>query len=581
MEYLIKFSAVLGLFYVLYKLFLEKETFFNAIRGFLLLGILSALVIPLISVTEYVYVEGVFVGQNSNAAISSTPSTSLLDFNLSTVLLFGYTLGVVFFGVRFLLQLGSLVKFILSYPKKRQNGFVYIEADDTVRPYSFFHFIVFPKKGFNQQELKQIIAHEKVHALHFHSIDMLLSQLLIIFNWFNPLAWLYHREIQKNLEFIADQVAQVDHKTKQAYQYLLLKTIASHHSLTLTSNFYNSLIKKRINMLHKNKSGKLMYFKLLLVIPLLIAFVFTFNTKVIAQQKKVETVEITTELEVQIITKDFQKSDLEALQNKLMKKGITFDYKKLKYNDQNEITGIRITVSNKQNNKTQIEQSGTTPIKPISIKFDDNGALAVGNIEGMEEQNVFVTASGSGNETRVFINDKGKAHESTGKNMVWVSEDGVTTKVKVVDGETVTVEKSGDTDENVWVTKSWGDSGADVWVSESGDSTKLKTIKIIEIDEASDGAETVFLKKVVVDEDGENVTVRISGVDDENEEEFGFVSKNEKPLFIVDGVEKPDMEMDDISPDDIEKVEVFKGDKATEKYGDKAKDGVVLITTKK
>ena len=147
-------------------------------------------------------------------------------------------------------------------------------------------------------------------------------------------------------------------------------------------------------MLHQNKSNKTMYFKFMLIIPILVMFVFTFNTKVIAQQKKVETIEINTDLDIEVITKDFQKSDLDALKAKLLKKGITLQYKKLKYNDNNEIVGIQITVSNKQNNKTQIQQSGSAPIKPISIKYDDKGALAVGNLEGMEEHNVFISSGG-------------------------------------------------------------------------------------------------------------------------------------------------------------------------------------------
>ncbi len=148
------------------------------------------------------------------------------------------------------------------------------------------------ENGFSKQELDQIIEHEKVHASQFHSLDILLSQLLIIFNWFNPLAWLYHREIQKNLEFIADQGAQQDLNTKESYQYLLLKTVTPNYSLALTSNFYNSLIKKRINMLHKNKSDNMMYFKFMFIIPALIIFVFTFNTKIIAQQKTFELVSL-------------------------------------------------------------------------------------------------------------------------------------------------------------------------------------------------------------------------------------------------------------------------------------------------
>jgi len=254
MEYFLKFSAILGLFFIFYKLFLEKETFFNSIRIYFIVGIISALALPFIIVPEYVTVEGIFVEQTISAVSESNNSDSLYNFSLTSLLIGIYVFGVIFLSIRFLIQLGSLIRFIVKYPKRKKNGYVFIEASASTSPFSFFNFIIYPKDEFDQYELEQILAHEKVHAAQHHSIDILLSQLLIIFNWFNPLAWLYHREIQKNLEFIADQVAQKDQKAKTSYQYLLLKTSTPNYSLALTSNFYNSLIKKRINMLHQNKS---------------------------------------------------------------------------------------------------------------------------------------------------------------------------------------------------------------------------------------------------------------------------------------------------------------------------------------
>ena len=451
MEYFIKFSAILGLFFLFYKLFLEKETFFQSIRVYFILGIITAIALPFVIIPEYVTVEGVFVEQIVGTISETDNADNKFSLSLTSILLGVYSLGILFFGMRFLIQLGSLIRFIIQYPKKKQNGYVFIEADASTSPFSFFNYIIYPKNGFNRQELEQIIEHEKVHASQHHSIDILLSQLLIIFNWFNPLAWLYHIEIQKNLEFIADQGAQQGLKTKSSYQYLLLKTMTPNYSLALTSNFYNSLIKKRINMLHKNKSGNMMYFKFMFIIPVLIIFVFTFNTKVIAQQKTVEKIEINKDLEMEVITKEFQKSDLEKLKASLMKKGISMQYKKLKYNDNNEITGIHLTLENKQGNKTQIHQTGTDPIKPISIKFNNEGDLAVGNMESMDDHNIFFTSDGDKIHKKVIVTSGSGNPTSDVNNYVFVSEDGDETHVKVVKGEKVTEEIHGPHSENVWI----------------------------------------------------------------------------------------------------------------------------------
>lgn len=54
-----------------------------------------------------------------------------------------------------------------------------------------------------------------------------------------------------------------------------------------------------------------------------------------------------------------------------------------------------------------------------------------------------------------------------------------------------------------------------------------------------------------------------------------------RPLYILDDVEMPGSDLGAIKPEDIETVEVLKDQKATEKYGEKGKNGVVIITTKK
>ena len=568
MEYFFKFSAIIALFYVFYKLFLERETFFHYIRGYFLIGIILAFTLPLVIIPEYIYIDPVFTSQVSQTAIDSQIQT-VKSFDPMTILFSLYGLGVLFFALRFILQLSSLTRFIFQLPKKRKGSFVYITTNKVNTPFSFFHYIIYPKKGYNKDELNQILDHEKVHAKEFHSIDILLTQLMIVFNWFNPIAWLYYKEIQKNLEFIADQGAQTENTAKDAYQYLLLKTVSPNYSMALTSNFYNSLIKKRINMLHKNKSTKMMYAKFVFIIPILIAFVMTFNTKVIAQEKKMDKHEYNIELNVEVITKDFSKTDLETLKASLLKKGITLSYKKLKYNDSNEIISIAIAVENKQGNKTQLQQAGTDAIKPISIKFDSEGALAVGNFENTKQHNMFIHKDGKNVHKTVIVDTDGNVASEDVSSFVFVSDDGATTHIRTVNGQTVTEEIH-------------GDHGTNVWVSDNGDTTKIKHVKVIEIDGDHDGEKTVFVKKIHKDHDEVKVTVDVIGDESNGGENMVFISDDgEEPLIIVDGKEMKDGSIEDIAPDTIESINVFKGDKAVEKYGEKGKDGVIIIKTKK
>ena len=102
MEYFIKFSAILGLFFLFYKLFLEKETFFNCIRAYFIIGILTALALPFVVIPEYVTVEGIYVEQAISAMTEASNSNSSGNFSLKSILFAIYALGVLFFGSRFI-----------------------------------------------------------------------------------------------------------------------------------------------------------------------------------------------------------------------------------------------------------------------------------------------------------------------------------------------------------------------------------------------------------------------------------------------------------------------------------------------
>lgn len=58
-------------------------------------------------------------------------------------------------------------------------------------------------------------------------------------------------------------------------------------------------------------------------------------------------------------------------------------------------------------------------------------------------------------------------------------------------------------------------------------------------------------------------------------------STKASPLILIDGKEASSRGMKDLNPDDIDKMLVLKNDAAVKKYGDKAKQGVIMITLKK
>lgn len=565
MEYLWKSAAIIGMFYAVYKLFLEKETFFQGIRIYFIAGILLASSLPLLTITRYVEVEALWVPVNSAPAVENT--TTLTDTGNYLYWLAGiYFAGLLFFAFRFLFQLGSLLWFLYRQPGKSEGKYIMMPTSKDLSPFSFFRYIVYPVKGFKPSELKQILLHEQTHADQYHSLDILLGQLLLICNWFNPLAWLYQKEMQKNLEFIADARAEVSVPQRSQYQYLLLKTVSTGHRLSLTSNFYNSLIKKRILMLQKNKSNNRMYLKFTLIVPALIAFLFTFNSKVVAQVKEEKKVVVKKELRVEVITKDAQKSDLDALTASWAKEGVTLSYKKLKYNDQKEIVGIDLAVSSDKGSKANLSLSGSEPIQPISIKYDKNsGSLALGNVqsmawdvklhEGHGTKKKLIVTSGDENNVILFKGDSASA---------WHADD-----------ENVFIVKADNAGELNWTTEE------DVLIEVAGDSTMIeKKIKVIKLKDGAE-AEEIMIKKMKEGDGEMKVIVKTLEGGKQGDHKMMFLKEEDASLILIDGKESTQEELNKISPEKIESVNVWKGEKAIEKYGDKARDGVIEIKTKK
>ena len=540
MDYLLKASAILAIFYLFYKVVLHKETFFQSNRFFLLGGIITSLILPLIVIP--VYVEQVITPIQNYAftqasGIVPVPKT----INWAQIIGVGYLAGIIFFGSKFLLSLFSLTKLFINNRSEKIGDYYFIKSDSSDSPFSFFNYIVYNPNTFEQKELQQILIHEKVHAYQWHSFDVLFSQLATIVFWFNPISWLYKKELQQNLEFIADSVSQEKSTCQKSYQHLLLKTSIVPSQFALTNNFYNSLIKKRIIMLHKNRSKNTNQLKFVFILPLLMAFIFTFNTKTIAQNvvKKVTTKdnnrglileEIDENMQMVIITKitkDSKQSDLDNIKKSFSKEGVTVKFKGIKRNSSDEITAIKIDVNSKQSN-ANFNTSSDQPIKPIKISFDEKGDhISIGNGEIhhgrgdlhfiSKDGNHTIQSSGKGNQNYVFISDDGKHKKH---QLIEIKTDGNGDKYEVIDIK--------------------------------GDDSKHDGHQIIEI--KTDGSSD----HIVLISDDENAT-----------------------LFYIDGKEVSKDDFEGLDPNTIKNVEVLKGDKAEEKYGNNAKGGVILVTTKK
>ena len=376
--YFLKVNGLLIGFYLVYFLFLKKETFFNWSRWYFLLGIVLSLFVPLLTYTKIIW-------------ITPTPMPELPDFipfqqtEIPVIIeesIDWYTIGLLFYGLiililvgKMLVELTKLLVFLVKNKKTKVGSYFLIEQA-TGQPFSFFNYVVFQKKNYTEAEIEAILQHEEVHVKQKHSVDVLLSQLFCCVFWVNPVCWWYKKAMQQNLEYIADAqtVAQTD---SFIYQNLIVKATCSGSQLALTNPFYQSLIKKRILMINTTPSNKRSLWKYAIVLPLLTAFFLMFQIETVAQVRGNSNSEEKRPIEVEVIAvgfvtnKNTTDAEMKSDTKQLKTQGIDYKFSKVKRNKNGEIIALKIEFNDGKGNKDVKEIKGDNPIEPIYFSAEE------------------------------------------------------------------------------------------------------------------------------------------------------------------------------------------------------------------
>ena len=563
--YLLKASGILAIFYLAYQLFLRRETFFSVNRHFLMAGILTALLLPFVSITNYVEIAAAPINFVAKETAMVKANGVVQELNWIDLLFGIYIMGLLIFTTKFIVQIISLLKLVKINKVDKQGKFYHVETDKNIAPFSFFNHIFYNPSLYSESELSAIIKHEKAHSSQWHSIDVLLSHLITICTWMNPFSWLYQTNIKQNLEFLADERATKEVPSIKKYQYTLLKVSGNQFCTPIVNNFYNSLIKKRIVMLNKSKSNKRNILKIALILPALAVFLVSFNTKDVyipidSEFNAFSNYEQTSKVIEITIDKNTTDKELSEIKKDLAKKGVDFSYTVV-HNPKNEITDISIDFSTKGDNGKKMRSSsnynnGDDPIDPIHIIYDEKtNSISMGNaglMEIHEDKDVHFDIHEDSDKTIwVHADSDGDEH----KTIEIIKDDGKET-IKV-NGKEV--------------------SRKELIIIKEEDGMPKKHIKIKK--SHGDKEENVFIMKMSDDEMDIDIIA-----EEEGEKEKMFIIKSDsddKPMFIIDEIESTEKEMKYLNPSDIESINVLKGEMAQTKYGKKGKNGVVEITTKK
>lgn len=527
--YLLKASGIIVIFYCSYYLFLQKETFFQANRWFLLSGLFFALGLPLFIIPVYVETVAFDISDYPQLPIETiiniAPQTSVeQSVDIEQFLYWLYGLGVVFCTTKLFINLISLGCVFKSAQLQKTGQFIMYKTDKDIAPFSFFDRIIFNPNQFNKEDLEHIINHEKVHSRQLHSADIMIAHLVCIIFWFNPIVWFYKTTIQQNLEFIADSKTQELCTSSKSYQKLLLRTSVKQKQLAMTNTFFTSLIKKRIIIMHQSKSKNINRIKLFSTIPILVVFMMSFSTETVfvesvakAEKPRLNSIQERDSLKV-IFNKDMSDADLEKMKVKLSEVGVTFKYKRLKRNSTGEIIAIITEFSSKDNSGTY-NISSSDPIEPFYFELTKN-EFTVGKIKHKDKNSLVVS--------RISSTQSSKTKQRTVKN-------GNKETDTTIIGEPI--------------------------VFKEIDTSSFNFRRSISNSMSKDGS------GISIDaSEHDNSTIR-----------FPY---NHKPYIIVDGEEAALDVLHILNPSTIESMEVIKGKNAVGIYGNKAKDGAIIVNTK-
>ena len=302
--YLLKVNAGIALFYAFYKLFCQRDTFFLW-RRFALLSFLGiSFLYPLFDIQDWVMEQPAIyeladyytVLMNTEEVTAAAPVVYEAPQrpNLLTLCTYLYYIGVLVMSLRFIIQLVSICRIRWKGQVVYLNGQRIISLPSEFNPFSFFGWIFLYLPQLEEDSREEILMHEQTHARQWHSVDVIVSEIVNIFCWFNPFSWLLKGEIRLNLEYLADNKVTETMENSKQYQYHLLGLAHTHSKTGLYNNFNVSQIKNRIIMMNKKRTRTAGRIKYALFAPLAAALLIASNiscTSTENQEAKTEAIE--------------------------------------------------------------------------------------------------------------------------------------------------------------------------------------------------------------------------------------------------------------------------------------------------
>ena len=288
--YILKSAICLTVFYLFYRLLLNRETCWRFNR-FLLLSLLAfSFVLPLIQIhttnpaqvnTALVYAEDWLIDEVEEQPVVDAVAPTTQSFTWRQAVVVIYIIGVLgvltlnlvsLWQMRGLLRRGKRAPMPNGFPQKDVQ---LVLLPGNLSPFSWMHYIFISEDDYNHQP-REIMIHECAHLAHRHSWDLLFCELCLCLQWFNPAAWLAKQDLMTLHEYEADDAVLTAGVNAQQYQMMLIRKAVGTRLVTIANSLNQSNLQRRIVMMLKPKSGKWTVLRSLFVLPLVVLAIAAF-----------------------------------------------------------------------------------------------------------------------------------------------------------------------------------------------------------------------------------------------------------------------------------------------------------------
>ena len=543
--YILKSSVCLAAFYLFYRLLLSRETFHRFNRIALLGVIILSVAIPFIRIMtdEPVAIQRPL--QNLEYLLQMAQMQTEIQVQTSQsfwlpLLFVVYLVGCVFFFARFLYSTIRICRMIgMGEKQVLPDGSKLVDTDETVCPFSWMGYIVISQKDMEESG-EEILTHEMAHIRARHSVDMLICSFCVILQWFNPAVWLLKQELENIHEYEADESVINHGIDAKHYQLLLIKkAVGSQRFTSMANSFNHSKLKKRITMMLKRKSNPWARLKYLYVLPLTAVAVVAFARPEISRELgKISSAKISEIVPVkEVIEPKKAEPVVEVVPAPVEKPAI----KEVVASAPQVVKVIKTEAKANKDSVTQEKEKTENPLEVMQQQLDNFSKDAEDRMRNIKQ--------------RVEMS----------RNLI------------LIDNEVATYEEL--------------DKVSPENIHSFSMSPKDKSEEILTKYNASDkqGVISVVTKGAIASGKIKEDDVKVVGYGRLSDRLPGDVKirirdgqiGKEKPLIIIDGVEQiKDDAIDKLNPNIIESISVLKDESSVKLYGERGKDGVILITTK-